>query len=161
MVRDDVEQWSRVQQLSEYRALMWTAEQCRRRYRFLVAVHDLLCSSTEKRPDPVERSVTSNCRLWSRIRWSTQSNAADMSSRLSSVTFRSSDISMSDRTHSRAVSVEWPRGGGTPGGARGPCPHFLAVRPHAETCQPSEQISVDFSDTLFSHKLQEFNTFLH
>src|SRR5664279_334259 len=52
---------------------------------------------------------TATCRRWSRIRWSTQSNAADMSSRLSSVTFRSSAaISISDQTRSRAVSVEWP-----------------------------------------------------
>jgi len=52
MFRDDVEQWSRVedvQQRSEYRA-MWNAEQHRRRNRLLAAEHDLLCASTEKRP---------------------------------------------------------------------------------------------------------------
>jgi len=52
---------------------------------------------------------TITCRRWSMIRWSTQSNEADMSSRLSGVTFGSSAaISKSDQTCSRAVSVEWP-----------------------------------------------------
>jgi len=61
MLRDDVEQWSRVedvQQWFEYRAL-WNAEQYRRRYRLLAALHDLLRASTEKRPDAVEHSVPS------------------------------------------------------------------------------------------------------
>jgi len=107
MLHDDVEQCSRledVQQWSEYRAL-WNAEQHRRRNRLLVAAQDLLCASTEKRPDPVERSFpmpTTTCRRWSRIRWSTQSNAANMSSRLTSVTYRSSaTISMSDQCSCR------------------------------------------------------------
>jgi len=49
------------------------------------------------------------CRHWSRISWSTMSNAADRSRRTSAAELpRSRACSMSDNTCKAAVSVEWP-----------------------------------------------------
>jgi len=77
-----------VQQWSENRDLS-NAEHHRRRNGLIAAVHDLLCASTDKWPNPVERSV---------------SNAKQTEF----VTFRSSAaISISDQSRSRAVFVEW------------------------------------------------------